>query len=86
MAYGLKACSCHPLSLFDNGNISKYSYIIFEKKKKDGPLETELFWFDTLDMVGDPGDIREDAYSRTGGIFIRDTGRYTAYSLWFNEA
>ena len=24
---------------------------------------------------------REDAYSRTGGIFIRDT----AYSLWFNE-
>ena len=30
--------------------------------------------------------IREDAYSRTGGIFIRDTARDTAYSLWFNEA
>ena len=26
-------------------------------------------------------DIREDAYSRTGGIFIRDTARHTAYSL-----
>ena len=52
------------LSLFDNGNISKYSYIILKKKKKkkDGPLETELFWFDTLDMVGDPGDIREDLF------------------------
>ena len=25
--------------------------------------------------------IREDAYSRTGGIFIRDTARHTAYSL-----
>ena len=31
-------------------------------------------------------DIREDAYSRTGGIFIRDTTQDTAYSLWFNEA
>ena len=34
-------------------------------------------------------DSREDAYSRTGGIFIRDTARDTAwdtaYSLWFNE-
>ena len=29
---------------------------------------------------------REDAYSRTGGIFIRDTARDTAYSLWCNEA
>ena len=29
--------------------------------------------------------IREDAYSRTGGIFIRDTARDTAHSLWFNE-
>ena len=28
---------------------------------------------------------REDAYSRMGGIFIRDTARHTAYSLWFNE-
>ena len=28
---------------------------------------------------------REDADSRTGGIFIRDTTRHTAYSLWFNE-
>ena len=24
---------------------------------------------------------REDAYSRTGGSFIRDTARHTAYSL-----
>ena len=29
--------------------------------------------------------IREDAYSRSGGIFIRDTALDTAYSLWFNE-
>ena len=29
--------------------------------------------------------IREDAYSRTGGIFIRDTVRDTACSLWINE-
>ena len=43
------------LSLFDNGKISKYSYIIL--KKKVSPLDTELFWFDTLDMVGDPEDI-----------------------------
>ena len=28
---------------------------------------------------------REDACSRTGGIFIRDTALDTAYSLWFNE-
>ena len=28
---------------------------------------------------------REDAYSRTGSIFIRDTARDTAYSLRFNE-
>ena len=28
---------------------------------------------------------REDAYSRTGGIFIRDTAGDTAYSMWFNE-
>ena len=28
---------------------------------------------------------RDDAYSRTGGIFIRDTAGDTAYSLWFNE-
>ena len=27
------------------------------------------------------GGIREDAYSHTGGIFIRDTARDTAYSL-----
>ena len=34
-------------------------------------------------------DDREDAYSRTGGIFIRDTmdtALDTAYSLWFNVA
>ena len=30
-------------------------------------------------------DSREDACSRTGGIFIRDTALDTAYSLWFNE-
>ena len=29
---------------------------------------------------------RDDAYSHTGGIFIPDTARDTAYSLWFNEA
>ena len=29
--------------------------------------------------------IREDAYSRTEGISIRDTARDTAYSLWLNE-
>ena len=28
---------------------------------------------------------KKDAYSRTGGIFIRDTARDTAYSLRFNE-
>ena len=28
---------------------------------------------------------REDACSRTGGIFIRDTALDTAYSLWFSE-
>ena len=28
---------------------------------------------------------REDAYSRTGSLFIRDTARDTAYSLWFNK-
>ena len=32
-----------------------------------------------------PCNIREDAYSSTGGIFIWDTARDTAYSLWFNE-
>ena len=29
--------------------------------------------------------ILDDAYSRTGGIFVRDTAQGTAYSLWFNE-
>ena len=30
-------------------------------------------------------DIREDAYSCTAGISIRDTARDTAYSLWCHE-
>ena len=39
-------------------------------------------WFIRHDAVR---IIREDACSRTGGIFIRDTALDTAYSLWFNE-
>ena len=35
--------------------------------------------------INDTKNIREDAYSRTGGIFIRDTAGDTAYLLWFNE-
>ena len=38
------------------------------------PIFSHLFYYN-----------REDAYSRTGGIFIQDTARDTAYSLWFNE-
>ena len=37
------------------------------------------------DAYSRTGGDREDAYCHTGGIFIRDTARDTAYSLWFNE-
>ena len=41
---------------------------------------SELPWLCSLVKHG-----REDACSRTGGIFIRDTALDTAYSLWFIE-
>ena len=44
------------------------------------------WWHSGHSMFSLPSSIsRENAYSRTGGIFIRDTARHTAYSLWFNE-
>ena len=38
-------------SLFDNGKITKHSYVIL--KDNDSPIDTEIFWFDTLGMEGD---------------------------------
>ena len=49
-------------------------------------VECPLLYILLLDQkFFSPSYNREDAYSRTGSIFIRDTARDTAYSLWFNE-
>ena len=38
-----------------------------------------------LNFLSSTWHIREDAYSRTGSIFIQDMAWDMAYSLWFNE-
>ena len=38
-------------SLFDNGKITKSSYNIF--RVKDSPSDTELFWYDALNVEDD---------------------------------
>ena len=53
-----------------------YNSLFFEKMEP--PIKFEL-------CKQHKHHIREDVYSRMGGIFIRNTARDTAYSLWFNE-
>ena len=54
--------------------------ILKENKKMNGHVSITMQELKLLESN------REDAYSRTRGIFIRDTARDMAYSLWFNEA
>ena len=52
-------------SLFDNGKITRFSYNIF--KVKDSPMDTEMFWYDGLNMDGDIdwGIVHENNFSCT---------------------
>ena len=64
--------------------LSKCTCFIRELEEDIPILACIIFTLNWLTLT--PKNIREDAYSRTGGIFRWETARDTAYSLWFNEA